>query len=182
MRARVPNFVSAGGGKGQGPAGAKSQGGQWGPGAPGAPGGSKENQHQMSGGVKARINSKHNAAAQQQVGASLIHISCLACAFCNSVFFVKFQQMHNSSSAPNLAQLPGAAPPFWWHSRLYPEAAGPAGIPGTNSNITWGVANLNKITANLKLIVNHGNVDFLLFLFQAKHLNQPLVNFQSIHL
>jgi len=105
MRARVPNFVSAGGGKAQGPAGAKSQGGQWGPGAPGAPGGSKENQHQMSGGVKARINSKHNAAAQQQ-------------------------QMHNSSSAPNLAQLPGAAPPFWWHSRLYPEAAGPAGIPG----------------------------------------------------
>ena len=138
MRARVPNFVSAGGGKAQGPAGAKSQGGQWGPGAPGAPGGSKENQHQMSGGVKARINSKHNAAAQQQVGASLMHISCLVCAFGKCVFFVKFQQMHNSSSAPNLAQLPGAAPPFWWHSRLYPEAAGPAGIPGTDSNITRG--------------------------------------------
>ena len=87
MRARVPNFVSAGGGKAQGPAGTKSQGGQWGPGAPGAPGGSKENQHQMSGGVKARINSKHNAAAQQQVGASLIHISCLVCAFFNFICF-----------------------------------------------------------------------------------------------
>ena len=86
MRARVPNFVSAGGGKAQGPAGAKSQGGQWGP---GAPGGSKENQHQMSGGVKARINSKHNAAAQQQVGATaaVSLISCLVCAFGSCVFF-----------------------------------------------------------------------------------------------
>ena len=30
-----------------------------------------------------------------------------------------------SRSTPNLqnlAQLPGAAPPFWWHSRLYPDS------------------------------------------------------------
>ena len=71
MRARVPNFVSSASNK-------KPP--------------SKENQHQMTGGVKNRIKQ-----SQQQ-------------------------NMHNSSSAPNLAQLPGAAPPFWWHSRLYPDS------------------------------------------------------------
>lgn len=103
MRARVPNFVSAAANGKAGKSG-PSAGGGAATGWPGYGGGgaAKENQHQMAAGVKARINSKHNA--QQQ-------------------------QMHNSSSAPNLAQLPGAAPPFWWHSRLYPEA-GPAGIPG----------------------------------------------------
>ena len=40
-----------------------------------------------------------------------------------------------SRSVPNLqniAQLPGAAHPFWWHSRLYPEA-GPS-MAGTYNN------------------------------------------------
>jgi len=101
MRARVPNFVSAGKGGQGGKSGSGGVGNGWQHGAAAAVA-AKENHHQMAAGVKARINSKQNA--QQQ-------------------------QMHNSSSAPNLAQLPGAAPPFWWHSRLYPEA-GPAGIPG----------------------------------------------------
>ena len=38
-----------------------------------------------------------------------------------------------SRSTPNLqnlAQLPGAAPPFWWHSRLYPDS----GIGGKTIN------------------------------------------------
>jgi len=32
---------------------------------------------------------------------------------------------HYSPAARGPPQLPGAAPPFWWHSRLYPDAPGP---------------------------------------------------------
>ena len=28
----------------------------------------------------------------------------------------------STPNLPSLAQLPGAAPPFWWHSRLYPDS------------------------------------------------------------
>jgi len=41
-----------------------------------------------------------------------------------------------SRSTPNLqnlAQLPGAAPPFWWHSRLYPDSGIGASSPSTAS-------------------------------------------------
>jgi hypothetical protein len=41
-----------------------------------------------------------------------------------------------SRSTPNLqnlAQLPGAAPPFWWHSRLYPDSGIGASSPSTVS-------------------------------------------------
>lgn len=57
----------------------------------------KENNYQMNGGVKGKL-----ARNTQQNGSP--------------------SSMSNSNSAPNLAQLPGAAHPFWWHSRLYPDS------------------------------------------------------------
>ena len=60
---------------------------------------SKENNYQMNGGVKGKL-----ARNAQQNGSP--------------------SSMSNSNSAPNLAQLPGAAHPFWWHSRLYPDSGG----------------------------------------------------------
>ena len=62
-------------------------------------GATKENYHQMNGGVKGKL-----ARNSQQNGSP--------------------SSMSNSNSAPNLAQLPGAAHPFWWHSRLYPDSGG----------------------------------------------------------
>lgn len=59
--------------------------------------GAKENNYQMNGGVKGKL-----ARNSQQNGPP--------------------SSMSNSNSAPNLAQLPGAAHPFWWHSRLYPDS------------------------------------------------------------
>ena len=56
--------------------------------------------HQMNGGVKGKIAARNS----QQNGSP--------------------SSMSNSNSAPNLAQLPGAAHPFWWHSRLYPDSGG----------------------------------------------------------
>ena len=61
--------------------------------------GAKENNYQMNGGVKGKL-----ARNSQQNGSP--------------------SSMSNSNSAPNLAQLPGAAHPFWWHSRLYPDSGG----------------------------------------------------------
>ena len=73
MRARVPNFVSAAAANGKaGKSGPSAGGGAatgW-PGYGGGGGAAKENQHQMAAGVKARINSKHNA--QQQVSIAAI--------------------------------------------------------------------------------------------------------------
>jgi hypothetical protein len=46
------------------------------------------------------------------------------------------QNQPPSRSTPNLqniAQLPGAAPPFWWHSRLYPDSGIGASSPSTTS-------------------------------------------------
>jgi len=57
----------------------------------------KENLYKMNGGVKGKL-----ARNSQQNGSP--------------------SSMSNSNSAPNLAQLPGAAHPFWWHSRLYPDS------------------------------------------------------------
>lgn len=59
----------------------------------------KENLYKMNGGVKGKL-----ARNSQQNGSP--------------------SSMSNSNSAPNLAQLPGAAHPFWWHSRLYPDSGG----------------------------------------------------------
>ena len=69
MRARVPNFVSAGReAKGGQPSSGKSGQGQQGwQHNLHASGAAKENHHQMSGGVKARINSKQNAQQQVQL-------------------------------------------------------------------------------------------------------------------
>ena len=72
MRARVPNFVSAAANGKAGKSGPSAGGGAatgW-PGYGGGGGAAKENQHQMAAGVKARINSKHNA--QQQVSIAAI--------------------------------------------------------------------------------------------------------------
>lgn len=39
----------------------------------------------------------------------------------------------STPNLPSLAQLPGAAPPFWWHSRLYPDSGIGASSPSTTS-------------------------------------------------
>lgn len=39
----------------------------------------------------------------------------------------------STPNLPSLAQLPGAAPPFWWHSRLYPDSGLGASSPSTTS-------------------------------------------------
>ena len=101
MRARVPNFVSNGASNGfnNNNNGSKKA----------AVGGVKENLHQMNGGVKGRINHRNAAVLE---------------AARNSQQNGSPSSMSNSNSAPNLAQLPGAAHPFWWHSRLYPDSGG----------------------------------------------------------
>jgi hypothetical protein len=91
MRARVPNFVS----NGSTPNGFNNNNNGNKKSAMG--GATKENYHQMNGGVKGKL-----ARNSQQNGSP--------------------SSMSNSNSAPNLAQLPGAAHPFWWHSRLYPDS------------------------------------------------------------
>ena len=93
MRARVPNFVS----NGSTPNGFNNNNNGNKKSAMG--GATKENYHQMNGGVKGKL-----ARNSQQNGSP--------------------SSMSNSNSAPNLAQLPGAAHPFWWHSRLYPDSGG----------------------------------------------------------
>ena len=104
MRARVPNFVSNGASNGfnNNNNGSKKAG----------VGGVKENNHQMNGGVKGRINHRNAAVLE---------------AARNSQQNGSPSSMSNSNSAPNLAQLPGAAHPFWWHSRLYPDSGGKSG-------------------------------------------------------
>ena len=101
MRARVPNFVSNGSSNGFNNNNNVSK--------KTVMVGAKENFHQMNGGVKGKISHRNAAVLEaarntQQNGSP--------------------STMSNSNSAPNLAQLPGAAHPFWWHSRLYPDSGG----------------------------------------------------------
>jgi len=108
MRARVPNFVSNGNSGGfnnnnnNNNNNSKKTGGGY------VGGGLKENLHQMNGGVKGKLHQRNVLEAARNAGSGGSQNS----------------PMSNSNSAPNLAQLPGAAHPFWWHSRLYPDNGG----------------------------------------------------------
>ena len=77
----------------------------------------------------------------------------------------------STPNLPSLAQLPGAAPPFWWHSRLYPDS----GIGGN-----WFSIEYIFVSYGPESIVNTYPITRILGFWGWKYRPGPLATFGFI--